>query len=313
VTTPSYHEPVLCSEALRFLLTDPSGVYVDGTVGGGGHAERLCEALHPGGRLVCFDADRDAIHHARERLRDYGNRISFVHRNFGALREELEAIGIGAINGLLLDLGVSSFQIDEPGKGFSFQANGVLDMRFDHRQERTAMDVVNGADEKELERIIRWYGEERMARRIVRQIIRRRPLRMTSDLSASVEAAVGGRFLTKSLARVFQAVRIEVNQELPILRQALHDAVSLLYSGGRLVVISYHSLEDRIVKEVFKEYSARMIPSGHPYVPDRQVTPLLEVLTRKPLMASEDERRTNPRARSAKMRVAERCHTDRAA
>ena len=302
----AFHEPVLCQKAIDYVLTDPGGIYVDGTVGGGGHAEVLCQRLDGRGRLICFDADADAISHARERLKDYAGIVSFAHANVGRLSAELDERGIAAVDGILLDLGVSSFQIDTPEKGFSFQTDGRLDMRFDCRQELTAQDVANTYTEEALERVIREYGEERYSRKIAKAVIARRPLSTSRELSAAVSSVVGGRFLTKSLARVFQALRIEVNAELANLTRALLDSMAKLRPGGRLVVIAYHSLEDRIVKNFLKRESARVVRSSHLYIPDEEREPALRVLHRKPFVPDREEIRRNPRARSAKMRVAER-------
>jgi 16S rRNA (cytosine1402-N4)-methyltransferase len=306
VRAVSFHEPVLCEKTVDYLLTDLGGIYVDGTVGGGGHAEAICRRLAPRGRLICFDADDDAIDHARKRLREYGGAVSFVHANASCLAAELDGRGIGAVSGILLDLGVSSFQIDRPEKGFSFQADGQLDMRFDRRQDLTARDVVNAYAEDALERIIREYGEERYSRKITEAIIARRPLSTSRELCTAVSSVVGGRFLTKSLARVFQALRIEVNAELANLSRALLDSMAKLEPGGRLVVIAYHSLEDRIVKNFLKRESARVVRSPHVYVPDEERLPALQILHRKPVIPDAEEIRSNPRARSAKMRVATR-------
>ena len=302
----SFHEPVLCQEAIDYLLTDLGGVYVDGTVGGGGHAEAICKRLNARGRLICFDADVDAISYARERLREYTGSVTFVHANVGRLGAELAERGIATIDGILLDLGVSSFQIDRPEKGFSFQTDGRLDMRFDRRQELTARDVANAYTEEALERVIREYGEERYSRKIAKAVVARRPLSSSGELRAAVSSVIGGRFLTKSLARVFQALRIEVNAELANLRRALLDSMAKLGPGGRLVVIAYHSLEDRIVKDFFKRESARVVRSPHPYIPDEERLPAFRILHRKPLVPDGEEIRRNPRARSARMRVAER-------
>lgn len=301
-----YHEPVLLQETLDALLTDPGGVYVDGTVGGGGHAVELCRRLEGAGRLLCFDADADALSTARARLAFAGERVSFIHANVNTLKHELEARNIGGITGLLLDLGVSSFQLDEGTKGFSFRDDGPLDMRMDRRQMVSAWDVVNRYDEQKLANVLWKFGEERQSRRIARRIVESRPLDSTQALSAIITSVVGGKFGVKSLARVFQAVRIEVNHELEILRQVLADAIEALDEGGRLVVIAYHSLEDRIVKDIFRTHSASSVPSGNKLVPDPVVTPRLRLLTRKPLGPSPGEIEQNPRARSARMRAAER-------
>jgi 16S rRNA (cytosine1402-N4)-methyltransferase len=210
------------------------------------------------------------------------------------------------INGLLLDLGVSSFQIDEESKGFSFRGDEKIDMRMDRRQTWSGWDVVNTYDEKKLADVLWRYGEERNSRRIARRIVEARTIDSTGKLAATIEDAVGKKFLIKTLARVFQAIRIEVNDELRSLEQALTDSVELMMEGGRIVVISYHSLEDRIVKKFFRNASLDKIPSGHKYVPDEVITPKLRVLTKSPLLASVPEIDRNPRARSAKLRVAER-------
>jgi 16S rRNA (cytosine1402-N4)-methyltransferase len=301
-----YHVPVLCKEVVESLITHHAGVYVDGTVGGGGHAERICDILSGQGRLVCFDADADAIHHAARRLERFGAEVVLVHANVRTLKAELQSLGVGRINGLFLDLGVSSYQLDEASKGFSFRGDDRLDMRMDRRQSMSARDVINASSEAELAKLIWRYGEERNSRRIARRIVLSRPIETTGTLASVIESVVGSRFLSKSLARVFQALRIAVNDELRSLEQALTDAVDLLEPRGRIVVISYHSLEDRIVKDFFRSESAARIPSGHKYLPDVQTTPRLRVMTRKPIQPSEEEVARNPRARSAKLRVAER-------
>jgi 16S rRNA (cytosine1402-N4)-methyltransferase len=301
-----YHTPVLLTEALRFLLTDANGIYVDGTLGGGGHAEGICERLGENGRLICFDADEDAVRFASERLKEHKERVTLVHTNFRNLKSELHALGVRSINGVLLDLGVSSFQLDVEAKGFSFHGDDRIDMRMDRRQAFSGWNVVNDYDEVRLADIIWKYGEERNSRRIARRIVEARPIEATGELASTIESAVGKKFLVKTLARVFQAIRIEVNDELKNLEQALADAIELMAHGGRIVVISYHSLEDRIVKKTFKTESLDRIPSGSKLVPDTRIVPMLRVLTKSPIEASEEEIARNPRARSAKMRVAQR-------
>ena len=301
-----YHTPVLLHEALRYLISDVSGVYVDGTLGGGGHAEEICTQLGPHGRLVCFDADEDAIRFASERLRKFSSRITFVHSNFRNLKSELAKLGVTSIDGLLLDLGVSSFQIDEEAKGFSFRGDERIDMRMDRRQAMSGLDVVNKYDDVRLADVLWKYGEERNSRRIAKKIADARPLETTGRLAEIVESAVGKQFLTKTLARVFQAIRIEVNDELRSLEQALADCMESLEPRGRMVVISYHSLEDRIVKNFFKAAALSSIPSGHKYIPDTIISPKLKILTKSPILATEEETDRNPRARSAKLRAAER-------
>jgi 16S rRNA (cytosine1402-N4)-methyltransferase len=297
---------VLCEEALLHLVRDREGTYVDGTTGGGGHAEKICGRLRGPGRLICIDADADALAFAQQRLQDCRGRVSFVQANFGTLRDSLASLGVQRVHGILLDLGVSSHQLDEARRGFSFRGDAPLDMRFDVRGGLSALSLLNGLDAAGLERILREFGEEHAARRIARSIVARRPVATTRELADAVAESVGGRYLTKSLARVFQAIRIAVNHELENLQRCLEQGRDLLVPGGRIVVIAYHSLEDRIVKEFFKAGAARVIPSGHPLAPDTERTPEFEIITRKPVTPSDDEQRSNPRARSARMRVAER-------
>lgn len=297
----SYHAPVLAEEAVSFLVTNPEGIYVDATVGGGGHAEKICSVLRGGGRLVGFDCDADALHASSDSLNEYKDRITFFHANFSAVHHELYRAGIHRIHGAMMDLGVSSFQLDEVDRGFSYRTDAPLDMRMDRRQSFTAADVVNGYEETELARVITRFGEERYAKAITRMILRRRPVESTYQLRDAVRSAVGQQFLTKSLARVFQAIRIEVNNELENLASALDQLTRLLLPKGRLVVISYHSLEDRIVKQFLRDHSrfggrnAALEPA-----------PILRILTKKPISPPYQEVQQNPRARSAKMRVAER-------
>lgn len=303
-----YHDPVLRDEAIRFLITPAGRVFVDGTVGGGGHAEEICRRMSPGARLVCFDADEEAIRFAEQRLKTFSGRVLFVRANFSGLVLELRSRDIHTIDGLLLDLGVSSVQLDDPSKGFSFRSDEAIDMRMDRRQTLSGLDVVNTYSEGDLAEIIWKYSEERNSRRIARAIISRRPLTTTGALRSAVLSATGERFLTKTLARVFQAIRIHVNNELENLETVLLGALQVLSPGGRLVVISYHSLEDRIVKNFFRQHSASVIPSGNKYVADRIAVPRLTLLTRKPVVPSPAEVERNPRARSAKLRVAVRIY-----
>lgn len=308
--TDSFHTPVLLDDVLRFLITNTTGVYVDGTVGGGGHAEAICKKLGSGACYIGFDADEDAIRATSERLRGCQPRVMLVHANVATLKEELRKLGVASMTGFLLDLGVSSQQLDNASKGFSFRSDERIDMRMDRRQALDGWYVVNRYTEEELARIVRVYGEEHQARRIARAIVRARPLNSTGELAEVVERAAGQRFLTKTLARVFQAIRIEVNDELNTLERALHDAIALMQPGGRLVVISYHSLEDRIVKTIFREAAARSRASGNKYIPDVRLEPKLRLLTQKPVPPSDEELQRNPRARSAKLRAAERLRTD---
>ncbi len=303
-----FHQPVLGGEVVKYLVTDPAGVYVDCTVGGGGHAVGILERLSSAGFLVGLDADAEALAFARERLSGFSN---FALRQifYDQLDIVLHELGRVPVTGVLYDLGVSSFQIDVDRRGFSYQSEGPLDMRMDQRQKLTAEQVLNSYSQTDLEKIIREYGEERHWRAIAQEIVRRRStesLKKTKDLVEIVRTIVGERFLTKSLARVFQAVRIEVNQELTRLSQSLQRAYQILQQGGRLVVISYHSLEDRIVKNFMKEKELDCLcpPELPMCVCDKQQE--MRVLTRKPLMAGRREVQVNPRSRSARMRVAEK-------
>jgi 16S rRNA (cytosine1402-N4)-methyltransferase len=305
----SYHLPVLRDEVIKFLITKHDGVYVDGTLGGGGHAENILEKIYPLGTLIGIDADADAHGEAEKRLQRFSAKVVFVHDNNANIRSILQSHDIPSIQGILLDLGVSSFQLDEGSKGFSFRGNDVLDMRMDRRQPFNASTVINTYSAEELADVFWKYGEEKNSRKIARAIVERRGVKeieTTGDLADVVERRVPGQFLTKTLARIFQALRIEVNHELDSLSRTLNDTVDLLANGGRIAVISYHSLEDRIVKSFFMEQSATVIPSGHKLVPDMPATPTLRVLTKKPIVPSREEQLSNPRSRSAKMRVAER-------
>ncbi len=304
--TLPYHAPVLCAEATGYLVQDPAGTYVDGTVGGGGHAEQICSQLNARGRLICCDVDEDALRTSRDRLGRFGERVAFLRTNFRLLKSELRASGISGVAGILLDLGVSSFQLDEGSKGFSYRTDDQLDMRMDRRNAFSAKDVVNQYEEQAIADLLWKYGEERHSRRIARALVASRPIQSTGALSKAVERAVGGKFLTKSLARVFQAIRIEVNQEMENLRTVLQDSPELIVPGGRLVAIAYHSLEDRMIKDFLRDAAASTIPSGHKYIDDQKKTPTFRILTRRPVVASENEIRSNPRARSAKLRAAER-------
>ncbi len=305
----SYHTPVLREEVLAWLITSTDGVYVDATLGGGGHAESILQRLDPTGMLVGFDADPDAIQFAAGRLSVFGERAILVRDNFRNLSAALTLRGINRVSGILFDLGVSSYQLDEPSKGFSFRGDDRLDMRMDPSQSLDARAVLNYYDEAELADLIWSYGEERASRSIARAVARQRteaPLETTGELVALVRSVVGERFLIKTLARVFQALRIEVNGELGNLTDGLAQAVKVLKPGARVVVISYHSLEDRIVKETFKRDAALFEPSGNKLVPDKVLEPTLRILTKKPIGATEEECRLNPRSRSAKLRAAEK-------
>jgi len=293
----TYHTPVLLDEVLSFLQPRIGGTYVDGTVGGGGHAEAILAAISGNGRLVGFDRDPDVLRAARERLERFGRSVDLVGRNFDAFSHRLRQLNIDEVDGILLDLGVSSHQLDDPGRGFSFQQEGPLDMRMDTGIPGTidGLRVVNTYAEEDLKRIFREYGEERHSGRIAWRIVTeraKRPVRTTAELAAVVKKAVGGRFILKTLARIFQAIRIEVNDELGNLSRFFSSCLPVLAPGGRIVVISYNSLEDRIVKYWMRDES--------------KVKGTLTILTKKPLVPTQSELDGNRRSRSAKLRAAER-------
>ena len=295
----SQHSPVMSEEVLFWLLSKDCRTYLDCTVGYSGHAEKLLEASGPGSRLIGLDRDAVAIAASRERLARFGDRVVLIHGHFMDLKQHLAASGIGRVDGILFDLGVSSPQLDEPARGFSFQGDGPLDMRMDQSMNGTASDLINRWPEAQLADVIFQFGEERFSRRIAHAIVRareRHPLATTKELVSVIEGAVPANYRHGRLhcaTRTFQAFRIAVNQELDCLEPALRDAAEVLSPGGRLCVISFHSLEDRIVKHTFRALSGKDDPS-------------LMVLTKKPQVPSREESDRNPRSRSAKLRAAQR-------
>lgn len=303
-----YHKPVLLQESLGFLNVHRGGAYVDGTLGGGGHTEAILTA-DPTARVWAFDADDDAVKTASVRLAGFGTRVTVLQDNFAHWRERLYQLGVDAIDGFLLDLGVSSFQLDKSERGFSYRFDGPLDMRMGNQGGQNASDLVNGLPEKDLAEIFFKFGEERQSRRIARQIVRARqisPVRTTTELARIVAQILPERHANKTLSRIFQALRIAVNHELDNLKQALHDGIALLKPGGRVVVIAYHSLEDRIVKEIYRhEASDEIVDPNFPELRTAKAA-RLRVLTRRPVEPGDAEIRSNPRARSAKLRAAER-------
>ena len=293
----TYHTPVLLDEVLSFLQPRAGGTYVDCTLGGGGHAEAILEAISGNGRLIGFDRDPNALRAAGDRLERFGSSVELVGRNFDAFSHRLRHLNINEVDGILLDLGVSSHQLDDPGRGFSFQQEGPIDMRMEAGAIGTmdGLNVVNTYAEEDLKRIIKEYGEERHSGRIAWRIVNERanrPLQSTADLAVVVRKAVGGRFILKTLARVFQAIRIEVNDELGNLTRFFASCLPLLSPGGRIVVISYNSLEDRIAKNWIRD--------------EAKVKGTLTMLTKKPVIPGDLERAQNRRSRSAKLRAAER-------
>ncbi len=299
--------PVLVDEVLAYLAPRAGALIVDATVGDGGHAEAVLRRIAPAGRLIGLDRDAEAIAYAEERLRPFGRNVVLRQACFGELDAALDDAGVGTVDGILFDVGVSSRQLLEAGRGFSFERPGPLDMRMDRRQPVTAADLVNTLPERQLADVIYRYGEERASRRIARQIVARRPLATTRDLARAVEAAVGGaRGRVHPATRTFQALRIATNKELDALERGLPQAVRRLRPGGRLCVIAFHSLEDRIVKQVFARFSRGCTCPPEVLGCRCGGERLLRVLTKKPITASPAEIRDNPRARSARLRAAER-------
>ena len=300
------HIPVLYQEALAGLQPRPGGRYIDCTVGGGGHARGILELSSPDGQLLGIDIDPLAIEIAAERLRDYTSRFTLVNANFANLMEIVERHDFHPVDGILFDLGISSFQLEQGERGFSFQREGPLDMRFDLEGEQTAADLVNCLPEEELAEILLRYGEERQARRIARAIVSHRPLTTTRELAEVVRRAVPRRGKIHPATKTFQALRIAVNDELENLAKALPQAVEILAPGGRLVVISFHSLEDRIVKRFFRDEARGCIcPPGIPVCICGH-KPTLEIVTKRPIRPSAEEVKANPHSRSARLRVASR-------
>lgn len=304
-----YHAPVLSHEVTDRLITDAAGCYVDATLGGGGHAKAMLDALAPEAEVIGIDQDADALAVARDRLKEEIDAGQFraLQGNFGRLRSLLEDAGIGTVDGLLLDLGVSSHQIDEPERGFSFQREGPLDMRMDPRGGLTAHQIVNHWDQRDIADAIFHYGDERRSRPIARAIVDARPLETTHDLADAVRSAVPERDEVKSLARVFQGLRIAVNAELDVLEDVLEQSVDVIREGGRIAVISYHSLEDRRVKRFLRYGNFEGKPIRDIY--GTLIAPFEET-PRSAIEAGEAEVESNPRARSARLRVAERTPDD---
>ena len=303
------HYSVLLNECIEGLDIDPDGIYVDGTAGGGGHSFAIASRLS-GGKLIAIDQDEAAIRAAGERLAPLGERAQVVRSNFCEIAKVCEELGIEEIDGLLLDLGVSSYQLDTPERGFSYNSDAPLDMRMDKRKSLSAYEVVNGYSEEKLKKIFYEYGEERFSAAIAAAIVRKRqiaPIESTAELSDIIKYAIppaareGGHHPAK---RTFQAIRIEVNSELDVIEPAIRDAVSMLRKGGRIAIITFHSLEDRIVKQTFADLAKGCVcPRDLPIcVCGRK--PVLKQVNKKPILPSKAELDENPRSRSAKLRVA---------
>ena len=301
----SYHDPVLCDVVIRELVTNRSGIYVDATLGGGGHSTALLDVLDAEAHVIGIDQDLDAIEEVTDRFQKhtFSPRFTALQGSFSMIDALLHTIEIQQVDGLLFDLGISSHQIDEAQRGFSFRGAGMLDMRMNQQGSITAHDIVNGWPEDALRRLFKQYGEEPAATRIARKIVERRPLQTTVSLAEVIRSTVPARVADKTLARVFQAIRIEVNQELSALEKALATSVDLLHPGGRIAVISYHSLEDRRVKRFLKYGNLEGKPIRDLY--GNLITPW-KMVHRKVIQPEAEEIARNPRARSARLRIAER-------
>lgn len=306
------HKSVLLDETIESLNIKPNGIYVDGTLGGGGHSYEIAKRLTDGGRLIGIDQDEDAIRAAKERLSEFADRVTIVRDNYCNMPKVLDELGISKVDGILLDIGVSSYQLDEAERGFTYKQDAPLDMRMDQRQEMTAKDIVNGYSEADLYRIIRDYGEDKFAKNIAKHIVQARqikPVETTFELDEIIKAAIPMKFRATGghpAKKTFQAIRIELNRELEVLDESIDAMTDLLNDNGRLCIITFHSLEDRIVKTRFRKNEN---PCTCP--PDFPVCvcgkkPKGKVITRKPIVPDEEELEENKRAKSSKLRVFER-------
>lgn len=303
------HKPVLLEEVTEGLAIKPDGIYADGTLGGAGHGSRICEKLGTKGRYIGLDQDADAVRTSSERLKRFGDKAVVIRSNYADMPQVLKGLGIDKADGILLDLGVSSFQLDTAERGFSYRTDAPLDMRMDNRQELSAMEVVNQYPESRLFHIIRDYGEDRFAKNIAKHIAAERskaPILTTKRLAEVVSQAIPMKFRKQGghpAKRTFQAVRIEVNHELDVLSSSLEDMIDILKPDGRLCIITFHSLEDRIVKQAFRKAENPCIcPPGFPVCVCGNV-PKGKVVNRKPILPGEEEMEQNPRSKSAKLRI----------
>lgn len=305
------HTSVLLNETIEGLNIKPEGTYVDGTLGGGGHSYNIAKKLNDLGRLIGIDQDEAALKAAGERLKEFSN-VTIIRSNYSNIREELGEIGISSVDGILLDLGVSSYQLDTPDRGFSYMADAALDMRMDQRKALGAYDVVNGYSYEEIVRVLREYGEEKFAANIAKHIVSEReksPIKTTGELVEIIKASIPMK-VQKTMGhpakQTFQAIRIEVNQELEVLKNTLGDMVDLLNPGGRLCVITFHSLEDRIVKNIFKTCeNPCTCPRNFPVCVCGKRSKGFAV-TKKPILPSDEEMEANSRSKSAKLRIFEK-------
>lgn len=306
------HKSVLLEETIEGLKVKPDGIYVDGTLGGAGHAVEVCSRLSAKGRFIGIDQDQDAIIAASERLAAYEDRVTIIRSNYCYMVNELKNLGIHQVDGILLDLGVSSYQLDNEERGFTYRADAPLDMRMDQRQTRTAADIINGYEEKELYRIIRDYGEDKFAKNIAKHIVAARqekPIQTTGEMTEIIRRAIPMKIQAAGghpAKRTFQAVRIELNRELDVLRESLDGMIDMLGDGGRICIITFHSLEDRIVKTIFrKNENPCTCPPDFPVcVCGRKSKG--KVITRKPILPGAAELEDNSRSKSAKLRIFER-------
>lgn len=305
------HVSVLLNETVEGLNVKENGIYVDGTLGGAGHSTEILKKLNNTGRLIGIDQDREALNAAGERLKDYNN-VTFVHNNFHNIKEILEELEINSIDGIMMDLGVSSYQLDNEERGFSYMKEAKLDMRMDRDQDFSAYDVINKYPEERIYKVIKEYGEERFAKRIASNIVKARELKSietTLELVELIRKSIPAKNQREGghpAKRTFQAIRIEVNGELEILNKTIEDAVDKLSVGGRIAIITFHSLEDRIVKNKFKELEKPCTcPSAFPICVCGK-EPKVKIITKKPIDPSQDEKNINSRSASAKLRIAER-------
>lgn len=306
------HRSVLLEETVNGLNIRPDGIYVDGTLGGGGHAYEICRRLGDKGSIIGIDQDEAAIEAAGIRLKDFGEKVTIVRSNYCEMKSVLHGLGIDKVDGIVLDLGVSSYQLDTAERGFSYREDAPLDMRMDRRQTMTARDIVNDYSEKDLYRVIRDYGEDKFARNIAKHIVierEKRSIETTGQLTEIIRGAIPMKFQKKSghpAKRTFQAIRIELNRELDVLKDSLDDMIDLLNPGGRLCIITFHSLEDRIVKSAFKKNEDPCTcPKDFPVCVCGKVSKG-SILTRKPILPGPEEMEENSRSKSAKLRIFER-------
>ena len=306
------HKSVLLKETIDGLKIKPDGIYVDGTLGGGGHASEVARRLSDKGSIIGIDQDAAAIEAAGIRLKDFGEKVTIVRSNYCDMKSQLGKLGIDKVDGIVLDLGVSSYQLDTAERGFSYREDAPLDMRMDRRQKMTARDIVNDYEERELYRVIRDYGEDKFAKNIAKHIVAARqkaPIETTGQLTEIIRASIPMKFHKKSghpAKRTFQAIRIELNQELEVLKNSLDAMIDLLNPGGRLCIITFHSLEDRIVKSAFrKNENPCTCPSDFPVCVCGKISKG-SIITRKPILPSKEEMEENSRAKSAKLRIFER-------